>query len=183
VTVLEFGADPERRRRLLWALPQGLYALGTADGAGAFHLMTASLVMQAAVDPCVLALAVESAARTRELLEGRGSGALSVLGRGQRELVRRFVKPQLDVELDGDGRPTAIAGTPVASSPGGFPVVLGALGALELSVREARGLGSHTLFLCDVGAVAVDPSVLEGPASAHLAEVLRMEDTRLNYGG
>jgi hypothetical protein len=42
---------------------------------------------------------------------------------------------------------------------------------------------SHTLFCGEVTAAAVAAEVLEGPASARVAEILRMEDTKMSYGG
>lgn len=184
MTPLRFDAelDEARRRRLLWAMPAGLYVLGTAGGPGGpYHAMTISLVTQAATEPCVLAAAVESTSRTHALLAASGLAALSVLHRDQRELVRRFVKPDLDVAATADG--LQIAGVAMVRSPGGLPVLAEALGAVELGVVGRHDFASHTLFLLEVRAVAVSEGVLAGPASAHAAPVLRMEDTRLNYGG
>lgn len=180
---LQFGEDPERRRRLLWSLPQGLFVLGTRGNDDQVHLMTQSLVVQACVSPCMVAMAVESSSRTMELLDASKVAALSVLHRDQRELVRRFVKPQLDVALDDQGVAVAVAGVDVTVAPSGCVAVVGALGVLDLAVREVLALGSHSLAVCDVVSCAVDDAVLSGAASAHLAPVLRMEDTRLNYGG
>lgn len=178
----ESPPDAEHRRRLLWAMPAGLYVLGTAGSPdGPFHAMTLSLVTQAATTPCVLAVALEATSRTHELVASTGVAALSVLRRDQRALVRRFVKTDLRVE-DTDGT-FAIEGVEMARSPWGLPVVADALGALELRRCDERRFESHTLFLLEVGAVAVAPAVLEGTASARAAEVLRMEDTKMNYGG
>lgn len=176
--------DDQQRRRLLWAMPAGIYVLGSTGGPkGPIHLMTHSLAMQASVEPCVVAVAVEAAARTHRLIEASKVVTLSVLRRDQRELVRRFVKPVDEVDTLDDGTVTAMAGVPVAVAPSGAPYLPEALGCLDLVVVDARPFTSHTVFFCEVTAVAVAPEVLEGPASARLAAVLRMEDTRLNYGG
>ncbi len=176
--------DDQRRRRLLWAMPTGIYVLGsTAGPGGPVHLMTHSLAMQASVEPCVVAVSVEATAMTHGLMEATKVAALSVLRRDQRELVRRFVKRVDDVEVLDDGTVVAMAGVAVAVAPSGAPYVAGALGCLDLAVIDARGFASHTVFFCEVTAIAVAPEVLEGPASARTAEVLRMEDTKMNYGG
>jgi flavin reductase (DIM6/NTAB) family NADH-FMN oxidoreductase RutF len=76
-----------------------------------------------------------------------------------------------------------MGGAIVARAPSGAPFLRDALGCLDLRVLDARSFASHTTFFCEVTDVAVSPEVLEGTASARLAEVLRMEDTKMNYGG
>jgi flavin reductase (DIM6/NTAB) family NADH-FMN oxidoreductase RutF len=186
VTELSFdtASDDARRRRLLWAMPAGIYVLGsTAGDAGPFNLMTHSLAVQAATEPCVVAVAVEVAARTHALLEASGVATLSVLRRDQRTLVRRFVKPVVDVTLDGDGRPVALGGVPVGLAPSGAPHLLDAAGCFDLAVVERVRFASHTLFCCLVTGAAVADEVLEGTASQRTADILRMEDTKMSYGG
>jgi flavin reductase (DIM6/NTAB) family NADH-FMN oxidoreductase RutF len=186
VTTLAFDAalDATRRRRLLWAMPAGLYVLGsTGGGDGPYNLMTHSLAVQAAVEPCVLAVAVEVAARTHELVEASGVATLSVLRRDQRALVRRFVKPVEDVTRDDEGRLVALSEVAVDLAPSGAPHLVDAAGCLDLRVVEVVRFTSHSLFCCEVAAVAVSDEVLEGTASARLAEILRMEDTKMSYGG
>jgi flavin reductase (DIM6/NTAB) family NADH-FMN oxidoreductase RutF len=185
VTELAFEPlDEARRRRLLWAMPTGLYVVGSTRGdGGPYNLMTQSLAVQAATEPCVVALAVEAAALTHAAIEASGVATLCVLRRDQRALVRRFVKPVEDVSYDPGGRPTALGGAEVALAPSGAPYLLDAAGCLDLSVLERVTFTSHTLFCCEVTAVAVADVVLEGPASARTAEILRMEDTKMSYGG
>jgi flavin reductase (DIM6/NTAB) family NADH-FMN oxidoreductase RutF len=184
VSPLAFSSDDEvARRRLLWAMPTGLYLLGSTAGAqGPYNLMTQSLSVQAAVEPCVVAVVVEAGARTHGYLEASGVAALSVLRRDQRALVRRFVKPVDDVELMG-AVPVVMAGEPVALAPSGAPHLRDAAGVLDLRVIERVSFVSHTLFCCEVTAVAASPAVLAGTASARTAEILRVEDTKMNYGG
>jgi flavin reductase (DIM6/NTAB) family NADH-FMN oxidoreductase RutF len=186
VTALRFDdpLDDARRRRLLWAMPTGLYVLGaTAGTSGPYNLMTCNLAVQVATAPCVVGVAVEVAARTHAMLEATGAGALCVLRRDQRALVRRFVKPVEDVAVDDAGRPTAMAGVDVALSPGGAPYLVDAAGCLELRVVDAVRFESHTFFCGEVVAVAVADEVVAGTASARTAELLRMEDTKMSYGG
>jgi len=186
MSVLTFDSarDDARRRRLLWAMPAGLYVLGsTAGEGGPYNLMTHSLAVQVATEPCVVAVAVEAAARTHALLEASGVATLSVLRRDQRALVRRFVKPVNDVALDGDGRLASLGGVPVGLAPSGAPHLLDAAGCLDLAVIEHVVFTSHTLFCCEVTGAAVAAEVLEGTASERVVDVLRMEDTKMSYGG
>jgi flavin reductase (DIM6/NTAB) family NADH-FMN oxidoreductase RutF len=190
VTELSFEATPEgddgiaQRRRLLWAMPTGLYVLGsTAGERGPYNLMTCSLAVQVATTPCVVAVAVEAAAQTHAAMAATGVATLCVLRRDQRALVRRFVKPVEDVATDERGRPVALNGVAVSVAPSGAPFLVDAAGCLDLRVLADQRFESHTLFCCEVVAAAVADVVLEGPASARVAEILRMEDTKMSYGG
>jgi len=93
------------------------------------------------------------------------------------------VKPLEDVTLDDEGRPVALGGVAVGLTPSGAPHLRDAVGCLDLRVVERVGFTSHTLFCCEVTGVAVADEVLQGSASERVAEVLRMEDTKMSYGG
>jgi flavin reductase (DIM6/NTAB) family NADH-FMN oxidoreductase RutF len=167
------GVDEEeydrRRRRILWQLPTGLYLLGSrADGRRNF--MTQNLVTQVAMAPKLLAVAVEESALTRTLIDASGAFALSVLRREDRELVRKFARPAIE-----DAGAATLSGAPFLDAPvTGSPVLTGALAFLDCEVRERLELGSHVLYVGEVVDVG---------GSGEAAEVLRMEDTRMNYGG
>ncbi|HZU78343.1 MAG TPA: flavin reductase family protein [Acidimicrobiales bacterium] len=189
------GRDPDAydrlRRRLLWALPTGLYVLGSRAGTRR-NLMTISWVTQVAVDPKLVAVSIESASVTRELVDEGGAFALTVLPREERALVRRFVKPADRVEVDDEGRGT-IQGEPVVAAPSGVPVLAAAAIWFDCRVAERMALGSHVLYAgqvvdCGLGApgTAGDGDDTGGRATddgAGAGDILRMEDTRMNYGG
>ena len=178
------GRDPEEydrlRRRLLWALPTGLYVLGSRHG-DRRNLMTVSWVAQVATDPKLVAASVEAGSVTGGLVSASGRFALTMLGRGERTVVRRFVKPAADVEVDeGTGRGT-MSGVPVVGAPSGAPVLAAAGAWLDCDVRHRVELGSHLLFVgevTDCGLGAPGAAAADAPG-----EWLRMEDTRMNYGG
>ena len=56
--------------------------------------------------------------------------------------------------------------------PSRVPVLAKAIGYLLCGLVRREELGSHTLFIGEVGEVGGEP-----------ADVLRMEDTRMHYGG
>ena len=179
------GRDPEEydrlRRRLLWALPTGLYVLGSRHG-DRRNLMTASFVTQVATDPKLVATSVEAGSVTAGLVTGAGVFALTMLGRGERAVVRRFVKPAADVEVDEESGRGTMSGEPVVRAPSGAPVLAVAGAWLDCAVRHRLELGSHVLFVgevtdCGVGAPG------DAPGGELPEELLRMEDTRMNYGG
>ena len=168
------GKDHEEydreRRRILWSLPTGLYVLGSAAG-GRRNLMTLNWAMQVATDPKLVAVSVEATALTHQLVTEGGAFSLNVIAREDRAVVRKFVKP-----LHDEGDPDSLAGFAVRTSVTGAPILASALCWLDCPVRHTLPLGSHTVF---VGEIA-DCGAREG---AETAEVLRMEDTRMSYGG
>jgi flavin reductase (DIM6/NTAB) family NADH-FMN oxidoreductase RutF len=177
------GADADDydrlRRRVLWSLPTGLYVVGSRadiEGTVTCNLMTASLVMQVAVEPKLVAVAVEVGAMTTRLIADGGRFTVCVLHRDDRAVVRRFVKPVSDVERGPDGTIVAMAGQAVREGIGGVPVLRQAGAVLECELRERLDFTSHVLFVGEVVAV-------EGPAEGAAVDVLRMEDTRMSYGG
>jgi flavin reductase (DIM6/NTAB) family NADH-FMN oxidoreductase RutF len=181
------GRDPaehdRRRRRALWSMPTGLYVIGTranVDGVWRSNLMTASQVVQVAVDPKLVAVAIDSQARTAELAALGGGFSVCMLARGDRAVVRRFVKPVEDVVSDGEGRPTAMNGEAVLAAATGSPILARSLVWLDCEIRHRLDLGSHVLVVGEV--VDVGGPGLELPGRT-VPDVLRMEDTNMNYGG
>lgn len=167
------GRDPDEydrtRRRVLWSLPTGLYVLGSAAG-GRRNLMTLNWAMQVATDPKLVAVSVEAAAVTHRLVADGGAFALSVLAREDRAVVRKFVKP-----LEDDGDADHLAGFDVRRAVTGAPILAIAATWVDCRVRDRLDCGSHTVFIGEVVDVG-DPPGAE-------SDILRMEDTRMNYGG
>lgn len=169
------GADPEAydrlRRRVLWSLPTGLYLLGSRHG-DERNLMACNFVTQVATAPKIVAVGVEVGARTDELVRAGGVFSLCLLAREERALVRKFVKPALH-----DAAARTLNGVAYHDAPvTGAPVPDAACALLDCRVVEERALGSHRLFLGEVVDAAAPSG--DGPFA-----VLRMEDTRMNYGG
>ena len=171
------------RRRVLWSLPTGLHVLGS-HGDGRRNLMTISWVTQGSMNPKTVVVGVESTSVSHGLVSAGGVFALSLLDRGQRALVRHFVKPVEDVQLDALSRRGTMNGEPVVLAPSGAPVLAAAAAWLDCAVVGRLDLGSHTVFAGEVtGCGAGNPlEPAEGEDVPHF-EPLRMEDTRMSYGG
>ena len=170
------------RRRILWSLPSGLYVLGSRAGSRR-NLMTVSWVTQVAQEPKLIGVGVERRARTHELLIDGGVFALSLLARRQRALVRHFVKPVQDVDIDEDSGVGTMNGEPVRSETTGAPILDVAVAWLDCEIRHTLPVGSHTWFVGEVvDAGAAQP---ENPSDDVTGDdgILRMEDTRMSYGG
>jgi flavin reductase (DIM6/NTAB) family NADH-FMN oxidoreductase RutF len=161
-----------QRRRVLWALPAGLYLIGSR-AEDRVNLMTANLVMQVCLEPKLVAVALEADSVTADLVTRSGAFTVCLLARSDPAVVRRFVKPVHEVEHSDDGTVVSMAGHAVHEiGPDRLPVLAASTGYILCGVTRQEPLGSHVLFIGEVADVGGEP-----------AEVLRMEDTRMHYGG
>ena len=158
------------RRRLLWKMPSGLYVVGSTDGAQRRNAMTLNWATQISFDPKWIGISVEQTAFTHELIEASGVFSLCLIDREDRAIVRKFTKP-VDVDLDA----RTLNGFPYVEQHTGAPILAQSVAYLDCEVRERLVAGNHTFFVGEV----VDCAFLGDEET----EVLRMEDTRMNYGG
>lgn len=167
------GADPEEydklRRRVLWKMPSGLYVLGSRSGEER-NLMTLNWASQVAFEPKLLAVSVEQTAVTHRLVHEGRVFSLNLVDRDDRAIVRKFVKP-----VEADAAAGTLNGFAVREGRTGAPILVQAVGWIECQVRQEVACGGHTLFVGEV--------VDSGFQKPEEAPVLRMEDTRMNYGG
>jgi len=157
------------RRRVLWTLPYGLYVLGSRAGARR-NGMTMNWVSQVSFDPKLLGVGIEKGALTHELVTESGVFVLNTVSREDRSIVRKFTKP---VEVDEAGR--TLNGFPFHDGVTGAPILDQAPAFVECEVRQPVEVGNHTFFIGEV--------VPCGFQADEEPPVLRMEDTRMNYGG
>lgn len=157
------------RRRVLWSFPYGLYVLGSRDG-DRRNGMTINWVTQVSFDPKLVAVGVEKTAFTHELVEAGQAFSLNTIARDDRAIVRKFTKP---VEVDAEAM--TLNGFPFHDGATGSPILDQAPAYVDCEVRQAVDCGGHTLFIGEV--VDADFQAEED------TEVLRMEDTRMSYGG
>lgn len=158
------------RRRVLWTLPYGLYVLGSTDRSDRRNGMTINWVSQISFAPKLISVGVENSAVTHELIEASGVFSLCTIARDDRAIVRKFTKP-VDVDLEA----RTLNGFGYRDGITSAPILLQAPAYLDCEVRERVAVGEHTLFIGEV----VDC----GFQAEEDTEVLRMEDTRMNYGG
>jgi flavin reductase (DIM6/NTAB) family NADH-FMN oxidoreductase RutF len=168
-------------------MPSGLYVVGTR-AAGRRNLMTISWVTQVAVIPKLVGIGVESVAVTHDLLERGGVFALSLLPRSQRATVRRFVKPVTESAVDDTTGVGTMQGEPVHGAVTGAPILDVAMSWLDCEVRHVLALGSHSFFVgevvdCGESVPGSTQASSPGPDADLDSSPLRMEDTRMNYGG
>jgi len=167
------GSDPEEydklRRRVLWSMPSGLYVIGSRAGERR-NGMTLNWATQVGSDPKLLAISIENEAFTHELITEGKVFSLNVIAREDRAIVRKFTKP---VEVDETAH--TMNEFPFHDGITGAPILDQAVAFVEAEVRQNVDTGDHTLFIGEI--------VNAGFQLAEDTEVLRMEDTRMNYGG
>jgi flavin reductase (DIM6/NTAB) family NADH-FMN oxidoreductase RutF len=156
------------RRRVLWTFPSGLYVVGSRAG-DRRNGMTTSWISQVSFDPKLVGVSVEKAALTHELISEGGSFTINTIDREDRAIVRKFTKP---VDVAGNTmNEFAFHDGPMT----GAPVLDQAVAFVECEMRTPVDVGGHTLFIGEVVNASFQKSEDIG--------VLRMEDTRMNYGG
>ena len=169
------GVDPDEydrlRRRVLWKMPSGLYVVGSTDKGERRNAMTLNWATQVSFDPKWIGIGIEREAVTHELVSAGGVFSLCLVDREDRAIVRKFTKPVV-VDLAAH---TLNEFPYFDGSITGAPVLTQAVAYVECEVRQAVEIGNHTLFLGEV----VNAAFLKDEETP----VLRMEDTRMNYGG
>jgi flavin reductase (DIM6/NTAB) family NADH-FMN oxidoreductase RutF len=157
------------RRRVLWSLPSGLYVLGSRSGARR-NGMTINWVSQMAFEPKLIGVSVEKTAFTHELVTEGAVFSINTIDREDKAVVRKFTKP-VDVDLDA----MTLNGFGFHDGVSGAPILTDAVAYIDCQVRNAVDVGQHTFFIGEV----VDAAFQKDEGTP----VLRMEDTRMNYGG
>ena len=162
------------RRRVLWSLPYGLYLVGSRGAAVAevveLNAMTTNWLTQVSFEPKLVGVGIERPALTHRLVSEGGVFSVCTIARDDRAIVRKFTKP---VEVDRDAG--TLNGFPFHTGVTGAPILDQAPAYLDCEVRQSVELGNHTFFIGEV----VDAAFQADEDT----EVLRMEDTRMNYGG
>jgi flavin reductase (DIM6/NTAB) family NADH-FMN oxidoreductase RutF len=157
------------RRRVLWKMPSGLYIIGSR-AADRRNGMTLNWATQVSFDPKLIAISVENTAFTHELITAGQVYALNIIDREDRAIVRKFTKP-----VDVDDAAKTLNEFPFHDGVTGAPILDQAVAYVDCEVRQSVPVGNHTVFIGEI----VDAGFQKEEAT----EVLRMEDTRMNYGG
>lgn len=134
-------AEPEDLRSLFGRYPSGVCVV-TVDAVGQKLGLTVGSLVSLSLDPPLVGFAVSREAAMHELLREAGGCAISLLAAGQEWLAQHFAR----------GVPPIAMWHGVATEAGatGAPLLVGALGWLECSLRDEVQVGTHTFFVCDV---------------------------------
>lgn len=133
--------EPDGLRALLGRQATGV-AVVTVDAGGQQLGLTVGSLVSLSLEPPLAGFAIAREAAMHELLREAGGCAVSLLAAGQEWLAQHFAL----------GVPPIAMWHGVSTEPGagGAPLLVGALGWLECSLRDQVRAGSHTFFVCDV---------------------------------
>ena len=162
------GVPVEVVNQVLWRIPNVLCLIGAASGEE-WNGMTASWVTQVAMEPVLVAVAVDRASVTHRLIVEGGRFSVNLWSRDDTRPFVSFSKP---ARRDGD----TLNGRPVRLGVTGAPIFTEAAAYLDCRLWQAVACGTHTLFIAEVADCGFQG---EGAEKA----VARMEDTRMRYGG
>ena len=127
-------------RELLSRYPTGVSVL-TVDAHAQRLGLTLGSLTALSLDSLLVGFAISREAAMHELLREAGGGAISLLAAGQDWLAQHFAL----------GVPPIAMWHGVATddaAAGGAPLLVGAVGWLECSVRDEVPVGTHTFFVC-----------------------------------
>ena len=161
-------AEPEAEllNQITWRIPNALTLIGSRHE-GRRNAMTASWVTQLAQEPVLIGVSIDVEALTHELVDAAGRFTVNLWDADDARTFVKFSKPARD---GGD----TLNDRPVHDAPSGLPVFDEAVAWMDCSVVHRLPLGSHTLFVGTIEALALrDPEV----------RVASMADTRMKYGG
>jgi flavin reductase (DIM6/NTAB) family NADH-FMN oxidoreductase RutF len=128
-------------RDVMRSFPSGICVVTIAFEQHRTGLTVGSLV-SLSLDPALVGFAVSREAAMHELLREAGGCAISILAAGQEWLAQHFAR----------GVPPIAMWHKVGMEEGanGAPLLVGALGWLECTLRQEVVAGTHTFFVCDV---------------------------------
>jgi flavin reductase (DIM6/NTAB) family NADH-FMN oxidoreductase RutF len=129
--------DPLLFRQLLGRFATGVTVLTVAGPDGRPHGMTASSLAAVSLEPPLVLVCVDHAARMHPVIVGAERFVVNVLSAAQEELSRRFADPH-DARFDGVRHRT---------SGDGLVLLEGALAHIECRKEMLHEAGDHTIVL------------------------------------
>lgn len=171
------AVDAQTFRAVLGQWPTGVAVVTTVSATG-WHGMTASSFGSVSLDPPLVMVCLARHVRTHALVERSGVFAVSVLGKDQAALGRRFAGREPGADRFARGTWSA--------APTGAPVLGEAVAWLDCRVVHAHPGGDHTIFVGEVLTAATPrrtaPLLFHSRAWGQLADPLPDEVTIADTG-
>ena len=153
-----------------WKIPNALALVGSRHG-DEWNAMTTSWITQVSMDPVLVGVGVDNTAVTHRLIRLGGAFTVNLWSADDTRVFVKFSKPAV---FASEGDTTTLNDRVVTPAPSGAPVFAEAIAWFDCEVRHAVELGTHTFFVGEITAAAINDD--EARAAA-------MSDTRMKYGG
>jgi flavin reductase (DIM6/NTAB) family NADH-FMN oxidoreductase RutF len=153
-----------------WKIPNVLALVGSRSGEE-WNAMTTSWITQVSMEPVLVGVGVDNTAVTHRLIRAGGSFTVNLWSAEDTKVFVKFSKP---ATLAIDAGTTTLNGRVVRAAPSGAPVFDEAIAWFDCAVRQKIDLGTHTFFVGEITAAAVNDDDAKAAA---------MSDTRMKYGG
>lgn len=139
----------------------------TAVHGGQRHGMTVNSFTSISVDPPMIAISLQTASRTHDVVAKAGAFGITILAASQQELSERFADRQTTMgeRLDGVELETLVTGA---------PFLKGGLAYMDCRVTQSIPCGSNTLFIAEV--LAVRGNDHDAPLVYHDRKYHRLKD-------
>ncbi len=161
--------------RVTWKIPNALALVGSRSG-DERNAMTTSWITQLSMEPVIIGIGVDNTAVTHRLITVGGCFTVNLWDAGNTRPFVKFSKPAAyETTVGGDGPATGtLNGWAVYEAATGAPVFVDAAAWLDCEVRHSVDLGTHTLFMGELAAAAINDDEVQ---------IASMSDTRMKYGG
>jgi flavin reductase (DIM6/NTAB) family NADH-FMN oxidoreductase RutF len=141
--------SPTEFRKAMGSFATGVTII-TLDLDGEVHGMTANAFSSVSLDPPLLLVCVDHAARTHAHLHAKKRFGVNILAEHQRVISDYYARPVHTHE-----RAQEEAGARFDRTEQGTPILHGALAYLECRLQSAQEAGDHTIFIAEVEDVVV----------------------------
>lgn len=158
--------DDELINRITWKIPNALALVGSRAG-DERNAMTTSWISQLSMEPVLIGIGVDNSAVTHRLITDGRCFTVNFWDSDDTRVFVKFSKPASYEDGTLNGRAVSEAAT-------GAPVFDEAIAWMDCEVRQSVDLGTHTLFIGELMAAAIND---DEKRSASMA------DTRMKYGG
>jgi flavin reductase (DIM6/NTAB) family NADH-FMN oxidoreductase RutF len=158
--------NDELLNQATWKIPNALALIGSRSG-DEWNGMTASWVTQVSMEPVLIGVGIDKSAVTHRLIAEGGSFTVNLWSPEDTRVFVKFSKPATKDGMKLNERP-------IREGKTGAPIFEEAISWLECEVRHRMDLGTHTFFVGEVVAAAVND---------HQQRAASVSDTRMKYGG
>jgi 3-hydroxy-9,10-secoandrosta-1,3,5(10)-triene-9,17-dione monooxygenase reductase component len=120
-------------------------AVVTACHGGQVVGMTINSFSSVSLEPPLVLWSLRNSAKSRQIFEAAASFAISILSSEQARLARCFAA----------GSMAGFAAAETVASPGGLPLITGAIAHMECATYDIRNGGDHRIIIGSVNSLAV----------------------------